>query len=319
MVNNSKIGTRTLKITGSALALSFIGCSLFFFKKPNSIARNTLNTPEIVQKVPESCIIFDLNGVLFTINKQQALTQLGFLDVLSYTLSGKKTEDLENKIFLLLDRMENQFSTPHCKKGKIDDNNLAPLLNQKPLPCVMRDWMEGSLSGYEIMQKSLAYADKVHEENFFSSSNEKKLVKKTLAMIFDPHTRCKLSQPINSGIKLLKKCKKLGHKVFLLSNMDVEFIDELQEKHPEVFNLFDGIVISAAVKAMKPYPVIYKKLVTTYNLDTKKCYLIDDQSENITGAQKMGITGIECDHTDHFVTVRETLRKHGVLPEKKPR
>jgi putative hydrolase of the HAD superfamily len=132
-------------------------------------------------------------------------------------------------------------------------------------------------------------------------------------MLFEPSIRVEVSRPIKSGIKLVGKCKQLGHKVYLMSNMDTEFVELLKEKYPDIFDQFDGIIISADVKKLKPYNDIYTYAIKTYKLNPATCYLIDDQEENIHGAHRHGITGIQCDF-HNYRSVRNELRKNGVLP-----
>ena len=70
--------------------------------------------------------------------------------------------------------------------------------------------------------------------------------------MFDPAIRTDLYKPLKRGIAILEQCKELGHNVYLLSNIDIELIELLQKKHPEIFALFDGMIISAAAKMIKP-------------------------------------------------------------------
>ncbi len=304
------IGLMAIILAVGALALLALNYSSFFSKK----TRITKATKK--SRVQPANVIFDLNGVLFTVNKGQAVSHLGLFDILSYSIGGSDITKLEDKIFQLLNRMQPLFKTPHCARAAEWDKKLTPMHHDQPLPRIMRDWMQGELSSEEILDKALPFIDTLDEQGFFKNNLEKKLVRKTLKMIFDVDTRCKMYKPIKSGIKLLKKCKDLNHKVYLLSNMDSEFVELLKEKHPDIFGLFDGIVVSADVKAIKPYNSIYSQLIASHNLDPSICYMIDDQPENIEGAKNAGMHGIQCDF-NHYKAVRNELRECKVLPKLK--
>ncbi|MFI5332764.1 MAG: HAD-IA family hydrolase [Candidatus Babeliales bacterium] len=268
---------------------------------------------KLAKKVKPSTVIFDLNGVLFTISKKKAMGQLGFLDIISYTAMGRSLTDLEDTIFDVLDQLRPYFKCYHCAHENDEHDELIPLHKGKPLPHIMRDWMQGEISGEEILAKALPYVDKLDAEKQFCNKQEKRLVKRTIEMLFDPEIRADVSKPIKAGVKLVERCKRLGHKVYLMSNMDIEFVDLLKEKYPEIFDQFDGVIISADVKKLKPYRDIYTHTLKKYKINPATCYLIDDQEENIQGAHRHGITGILCDF-HHYKEVRNELRKYGVLP-----
>lgn len=268
---------------------------------------------KISKKVKPSTVIFDLNGVLFTVSKAKAVAHLGYLDTISYTTMGRSMTDLEGLIFEVLDQLKPYFTCYHCANNHDERDDLIPLHKGKPLPHIMRDWMQGEISGEDVLAVALPYVDQLDSEKYFRSKQEKRLVKRTIEMLFDPSIRVQVSKPIKSGIKLVEKCKRLGHKVYLMSNMDSEFVTLLKDKYPDIFNLFDGIIISADVKKLKPYKDIYTHALNAYNINPTTCYLIDDQEENIHGAHRHGITGIQCDF-HHYRLVRDELRQHGVLP-----
>ena len=266
-------------------------------------------------RTSDKAVIFDLNGVLFSVNQQQAITHLGFLDMIAYTtVQGKKVADLQDKVIDVLDSMRDQFDSPHCKTAVTE--SLIPLVDGRAMPHCMRDWMQGELSAQEILDKVMPHVQSLDGESYFCCRQEKALVKKTLQLLFDPTMRSMMYYPIKSGVQLVKQCKQAGHRVYLLSNMDTEFMDLLIAKHPHIFDLFDGIVVSAQAKAIKPYGPIYKSFLKTYALHPSNCYLIDDQEENLEGAKKFGIKGIHCDDKD-FGFVKKELKRFNLLANKK--
>lgn len=250
-------------------------------------------------------VIFDLNDTLFTINTHKALSRLGFGDILGYFLSGKRTADLENTLFKVLDSIR-----PQKNLHKADA--LIPMHKGRPLPLLMQEWMVGSLTSQDIIDTVIPHIDHLAREGFFASKREERIIKKTVLMMFDPQIRCDLYQPIKRGIKLAQQCKQAGNKVYLLSNMDTDLINLLSAKHPDIFELFDGIIISADVNAMKPHKDIYEYTLATYHLDPERSYFIDDEQENIEGAQQVGITGIHCNYK-HYKKIKHQLKELGLL------
>ena len=86
----------------------------------------------------------------------------------------------------------------------------------------------------------------------------------------------------------------MGCKVYILSNLSDDTYQELQKKVPNLFDRFDGLIISGQIKRIKPDPEIYHCLLERFGLDPKKTVFIDDQDENLEAAYKVGIHPIKC-------------------------
>ena len=102
---------------------------------------------------------------------------------------------------------------------------------------------------------------------------------------------CDIVTPINETIQLLPEIKKAGHKLYYLSNMQIEIRDYLLENH-EYINLFDGGVFSCDVMMIKPSPDIYRYLIKKYDLIPEESIFFDDMEENVAAAELEGIKGI---------------------------
>lgn len=68
--------------------------------------------------------------------------------------------------------------------------------------------------------------------------------------------------------------------------MSVEFYDYLKVR--EVFTYFNGQIISALEKLVKPEPGIYMRLVECYGIRPEETLFIDDLSQNTEAAEKLG-------------------------------
>lgn len=260
----------------------------------------------------QTAILFDLNGVLFRLGRMKSMGHLGLGTMLSYMMQGgtlTQTDDptqdnLEARLFKLLHELDPE-EYPH--------EEIMPLHKNAVLPKVMRDWLAGTVDSYDAIKRIHNHIDYLAGKNeFFINKTEVDLMKRISTLVFDPEVRAEIYKPIKKGIDLVKACKKRGHEVYLISNMDKKLVELLHEMHPEIFELFDGKIISAEVNTIKPYPDIYMYTLLNYNLDPDNCYLIDDQHENLRGAEVVGIDGFLCDHRK-YKNVINAMKKEGLL------
>ncbi len=114
------------------------------------------------------------------------------------------------------------------------------------------------------------------------------------------------------GLQILKDSyKKLhgtGQTFYILSNFKPERFALLRKLYPEVFGLFDGIVISGSSGYAKPDERIFHHLFNTYGLIPEECVFIDDAPGNITAAQKLGVTAILCDNFNQLKSEFKKLK-----------
>jgi HAD superfamily hydrolase (TIGR01509 family) len=74
--------------------------------------------------------------------------------------------------------------------------------------------------------------------------------------------------------------------------------------------LFDGKVVSGAVKKTKPGEDIYLHLLDKYKITPGQAVFIDDKKENILTAEKLGIKGIQFSNPEQL---RKDLENLGIL------
>lgn len=95
--------------------------------------------------------------------------------------------------------------------------------------------------------------------------------------------------PVEGMAVLLEELKGLGYGLYLLSNATV--------RQPEYFpgipgsQFFDGAVISAHWKVLKPEREIYEILFREYGLEPSECFFVDDLNINVEGALCAGMDG----------------------------
>ena len=114
--------------------------------------------------------------------------------------------------------------------------------------------------------------------------------------------------PMEGMQDLVRELKEAGYGIYLLSNASVR-----QHAYwPRVpgSELFDGTLISADEKVMKPDPEIYRLCMERFGLIPEECIFIDDVQANIDGAAACGIAGVVF-HGD-VSALKNSLRNAGV-------
>ena len=96
--------------------------------------------------------------------------------------------------------------------------------------------------------------------------------------------------PMPGMAELVRKLKKKGYGIYLLSNASTA----LRGYFPRIpgSEYFDGLMVSAEEKLLKPQHEIYERLYERFDLVPEQCVFIDDSPANIEGAMLTGMQGI---------------------------
>ena len=65
------------------------------------------------------------------------------------------------------------------------------------------------------------------------------------------------------------------------------------ETNYDIWDMFDGIVISSRIRKVKPEIEIYEHLLNAYELEAAETVFIDDMNENLAAAESIGIRTIK--------------------------
>ena len=107
---------------------------------------------------------------------------------------------------------------------------------------------------------------------------------------------------------LIRELKEAGYGIYLLSNASVRQHDYWPRVPGSEF--FDGTLISADEKVMKPQPEIYRLCMQRFGLQPEECFFIDDVRANIDGAAACKIAGtVFC---GDVARLRDSLRQAGI-------
>lgn len=108
--------------------------------------------------------------------------------------------------------------------------------------------------------------------------------------------------------ELVEELKELGCGIYLLSN--ASFRQHAYWPRIPASRFFDGTLISADVRLVKPQPEIYRLLWERFSLRAEECFFIDDAIMNVEGAFFCGMPGAVF-HGD-VRELRGKLREAGV-------
>ncbi|WP_411676571.1 HAD family hydrolase [Caproicibacter sp.] len=114
--------------------------------------------------------------------------------------------------------------------------------------------------------------------------------------------------PIDEMEAVAGRLKANGYSVYLLSNMSGRFY-RFYRNIPAMKH-FDGMIVSADERCVKPEPEIYQALFRKYRLLPEECFFIDDRPENVEAGEKLGMRGF-CFEQD-IPALCAALREAGV-------
>ena len=115
-------------------------------------------------------------------------------------------------------------------------------------------------------------------------------------------------RPIPGMGPLVRELKGMGCGIYLLSNANLA----LRSYFPRIpgSECFDGLMVSAEERLLKPNPEIFRTLLERFGLEAERCFFIDDSPANVEGAMSVGLRG--CVFRGSVPELRKTLRQAGI-------
>ena len=95
--------------------------------------------------------------------------------------------------------------------------------------------------------------------------------------------------PVEGMAELVHELKGLGCNLYLLSNAKLD-LHQYFARIPGS-ECFDGMIVSADWKLLKPQPELYQVLLREYGLKAEECFFTDDLNINIEAAVLVGMSG----------------------------
>ena len=93
---------------------------------------------------------------------------------------------------------------------------------------------------------------------------------------------------IKENFKYIKDLKKIGYKLYLLTNITEDSYNYINNII-SIDTIFDGGIYSYQEHLIKPNPNIYKLLINKYNLNKHETIFFDDKEKNVVAANNIGI------------------------------
>ena len=113
---------------------------------------------------------------------------------------------------------------------------------------------------------------------------------------------------IEGMYELVEELKDLGYGIYLLSNASLRQHEYWPRIPAHVF--FDGTIISADERVMKPSAEYYLRALQKFSLKADECFFVDDVPANIEGARFCGVDGAVFYYDVDYL--RRNLREAGV-------
>ena len=110
--------------------------------------------------------------------------------------------------------------------------------------------------------------------------------------------------------ELVKELKDRGFHIYLCSNASLRL--RVYESRIPGNQYFDGTLVSAEERLLKPDTAIYKRLFEKFTIRPEESFFIDDLQENIDGAKRAGMDGY-CFADGDVLKLRDRLKELSIL------
>ena len=111
-----------------------------------------------------------------------------------------------------------------------------------------------------------------------------------------------ISGPVPGTHEIVAELDARGVPLFAITNFSADFWPPFYESEKAFFSRFRDIVVSGAVKLLKPDPAIYWLALDRFRLRPGEALLIDDRQINVDGALAVGMQA-------HLFTGADDLRR----------
>lgn len=126
---------------------------------------------------------------------------------------------------------------------------------------------------------------------------------------FDERWDETVSGEIGSNVSVLSELQSRGVPCYSITNFSAEKYAASRKRFP-FLDTFDGLIVSAHERLVKPDPAIYQRLLDRYGLTAVEGVFIDDSEMNVRAAEALGF------HTVHVrpdTDLRAALATLGLL------
>lgn len=115
-------------------------------------------------------------------------------------------------------------------------------------------------------------------------------------------------EAIAPNVAALAAARRAGIPCYAITNFAADTFTEAQARFPFLTD-FDGIVVSAHERLIKPDPEIFRVFLARYRLEAAGCLFMDDSAKNVATARALGFaTVLVTPQTD----LRREIAAHGI-------
>ncbi len=118
-----------------------------------------------------------------------------------------------------------------------------------------------------------------------------------------------IPRAVEGTVALLTELRARHPAIYAITNFSAEKFALEQARWP-FLTWFDGIVVSAHERVIKPDPEIYRRLLDRYGLEAGGCLFIDDSPANVEAARAVGMQAVPFTSPD---ALRADLQAGGLL------
>ena len=111
---------------------------------------------------------------------------------------------------------------------------------------------------------------------------------------------CMMQGEVPGTVSILSELRDRGHRLFALTNWSADTFHHARQRF-DFLDWFEHIVVSGALKLIKPDPAIFRHAIERCGLDPARTMFIDDSAKNVASAAALGF------NVHHF-TDANTLR-----------
>ena len=116
-----------------------------------------------------------------------------------------------------------------------------------------------------------------------------------------------IPRAINANVAVLEDAQAGGIPCYAITNFASDTFAEAQARFP-FLSRFDGAVVSAQERLIKPDPAIFEVFLNRYDQRPEACLFMDDSAKNIAAARAMGFATI---HVTPQTDLRREVAVHG--------
>lgn len=112
---------------------------------------------------------------------------------------------------------------------------------------------------------------------------------------------------IAENVAVLEQARANGVPCYAITNFAGDTFAEAQTRFPFLTG-FEGIVVSAHERLLKPDPAIFTLFLARYGLQAADCLFIDDSDKNVASAARLGFSTV---HVTEQTDLRREVAAHG--------